>query len=162
MHKYVKLVIVLLCISISACSSSKGPKDQQDFMGIVDKMQKDYSDAEKKHNRILEQEVVDEYKDKLFQASQNVENWTAEVKEVSDTFAVVIIAKHGDVKFKLVMLSPNAESFARGLKRGDEIVFSGALGHEGSFTGSGMVNSPEFAFKPKTISKKGDTEILNL
>jgi|SRR5471032_1550882 len=153
-----KALILMTLMSLTACSQESGPKAEQEFMAIIKEMQASYSDAEKIHNDILADKAVRTGKERLFDASHNVEGWTAEVVEISDVFGVMIEAKNKDVTFKMIMVNPDSKKLANNLKRGDEILFSGELGHESSFTDYGTVTNPEFAFTPKFIYKKGDVD----
>ncbi|QNA89154.1 hypothetical protein G4G28_12945 [Massilia sp. Dwa41.01b] len=142
-------------VQLAGCSS-KLPPAQQEFMKLVDQMQDDYSEADSKDNAILEKEVADKYKNAMYAAGQDVVKWKASVKEIGDTFGTLVVAQHGDVKFKMVMVTDEGKKLASSLKRGDEVTFSGKLGHEVSFTSYGMVKAPEFAFTPSEIGKGDD------
>jgi hypothetical protein len=126
-------------------------------MKLVDKMQDDYSEADSKDNAILEKEVADKYKLAMYEAGQNIVQWKGTVKEIGDTFGTLVVAQQGDVKFKMVMVTDAGKKLASNLKRGDEVTFSGNLGHEVSFTAYGMVQAPEFAFTPTEIGKEDES-----
>lgn len=156
MRSTIFLVAAVTAVLQLAGCSAKLPAAQQDFMKLVDQMQDDYSEADSKDNAILEKEVADKYKEAMYAAGQNVFRWKASVKEVGDTFGTLVVAQQGDVKFKMVMVTDAGKRLASSLKRGDEVTFSGTLGHETSFTSYGMVQAPEFAFTPSEIGKEDE------
>lgn len=160
------LLLLVLGITLSGCNQTQLPESQQAFNQSIEKIRKNYNEAVASKNDFPRQNAEAEFVAYLRESSHVSENWAAEVATIAASSRlfddpVSIIAEQDTQIYHLLISDSDAVNWAKNLKKGDRVVFSGTLGKEQSLTISGGISAPEFRFYPNMVGSEGTQQRFN-
>ncbi|MFL0980262.1 hypothetical protein [Vibrio parahaemolyticus] len=151
--KLKSLCILALLMTMHGCSEVEIPESQVEFSNKIEALRKALDKAESDNNVFDMQNTKAEISDFIKSPKVTANLWYGKVHSVSQFGEAVNI----DVRFKtqeytLLIVDEKLKNTIAGLRRDDDIYFSGKLGKEMSLTISGAITNPEFRFPPTELS----------
>lgn len=156
-----RFLILVFPIIVAACGEQQAlePAAQKSFKGLVLSLSKLHEEAEGSGNALAEEEFEKRFEKELKKTNRRATSWVGSfVSSSGEKEKLTIELQNDDQTYHLVLIDPDAVNFTKNLKKGDDVLFTGDLGYETSFTVSGALEEPEFRLYPFNIKRPNDKE----